>query len=84
MFSGVSPGSPPKTGTETVQETAPALADFGVAAASIARGVAADDAASSSCSGGVHMECIGEGNAPRGLLDLDLFDLLDLDPCDLC
>ena len=82
MIAGVGSGQPPKTGTESVQETV--LAEFGVAAASIARGVAADDAASSSCAGGVHMECIGEGNAPRGLLDLDLFDLLDLDPCDLC
>ena len=67
---------------ETVQETV--LAEFGVAAASIARGVAADDAAASCCPGGVHMEYVGEGNAHRGLLDLDLFDPLDLDPRDLC
>jgi len=67
---------------ETVQETV--LAEFGVAAASIARGVASDDAAAVCCHGGVHMEYVGEGNARRGLLDLDLFDPLDLDPCDLC
>ena len=60
------------------------LAKFGVAAASIARGVAADDAAASSCPGGVHMEYVGAGNTRRGLRELDLFDPLDLDPRDLC
>ena len=33
---------------------------------------------------GVHMEYVGAGNTHRGLLDLDLFDPLDLDPRDLC
>ena len=65
-----------------MQETL--LAEFGVAATPIAGGVAADDAAASSCPGGVHMEYVGAGNTHRGLLDLDLFDPLDLDPRDLC
>ena len=60
------------------------LAEFGVAAASIARGVASDDAAASCCHGGVHMEYVGAGNTHGGLRDLDLFDPLDLDPRDLC
>jgi len=60
------------------------LAEFGVAAALIAGGVAADDAATAFCPGGVHMEYIGAGNTHRGLRDLDLFDPLDLDPRDLC
>ena len=82
MVSGVGSGLPPKTGTEEVQETL--LAEFDVAAISIARGVAADDAAAASCPGGVHMEYVGAGNTHRGLFVLDLFDPLDLDPRDLC
>ena len=39
VFSGVGPGQPPETGMQTAQETV--RGEFGVAVASIARGVAA-------------------------------------------